>query len=255
LSHIRIVSPSLGRSNRVQSHLLLPGLEYVVQESEEEEYRAAGVDNLWVCPNEVYGIATVRNWILDNADAERLVVVDDDISKIGRWTGNLPRELSPEEVIENIEMGFQLAEEFGVRLWGMNLIPDKGAYREFTPFSLNNMVLGPFQAFILPVECRFDEELFLKEDYDFCVQMLNRYRKILRVNYLYYVADHHKAPGGVAQYRTVALEKQHMAAFRKKWGSKIVKQDLGKRGSYGGSPSRSLQYDLNPIVKAPIRGI
>ena len=49
-----------------------------------------------------------------------------------------------------MKLDFVLADELEVPFWGMNCIPDKGAYREYNTFSLNSEIGGAFQGFILP---------------------------------------------------------------------------------------------------------
>ena len=125
----------------------------------------------------------------------------------------------------------------------MNLLPDKGAYREYTPFSLTVPILGPFQAFN-NLDLRYSESLPLKEDYDLSLQVLNKYRKTLRFNAYHYYVKQHTNIGGCADYRTLEREKAQIIAFQKKWGKQIVQEDKSSKG-----------FDINPIVKIPIRGV
>jgi hypothetical protein len=248
---ITFASPSHKRAHLAITHKYFPKTRYVVSESEAKDYEKAGFKNLLICPDSVSGMAKVRNWIVDNTKTSRLLMTDDDLKHLMRWDNHKKRYLSPEEADEFVEMGFFLAKEFGVKLWGISLIPDKAAYREMTPFSLSKMILGPFTGFILPVECRYDEKLPLKEDYDFCIQMLNKYRKILRFNYVAYDVDLHKMEGGCSTYRTLDIEKAQLKLLRKKWGGNIVKTDTSTRPW----ARREKIYDLNPVVKVPIPGI
>ena len=158
--------------------------------------------------------------------------------------------MTTDEALEFIEQGFSLAEQFGVRMWGINILQDKGAYREYTPFSLTNVVLGPFGGF-LNADCRYDENLPLKEDYDLSLQMLNKHRKILRINYAHYVCKQHTNLGGCASYRTINREKEQFDLLQKKWGDHIVRRDAGNPKNR----KREQTYDINPIIKIPIRGV
>jgi hypothetical protein len=63
------------------------------------------------------------------------------------------------------------------------------------------------------------------------------------------VKKDHGNKGGCAEVRTVEKEKEQMQLFIKKWGSKIVKQDLRQRGK------KTVSYDINPVVKVPIGGV
>ena len=55
-----------------------------------------------------------------------------------------------------------------------------------------------------------NERIPLKEDYDYCVQNANTYRKLLRLNYVNMVKNDHGNKGGCADYRTIEYEKYFM---------------------------------------------
>ena len=242
-SPIQFFSPSYKRGKTCTTHLYLPFVTYVVAEFESDEYLSRGL-NVWVVPDSAQGsVSRIRNYILDNAETKKIVMLDDDMSHIGRWQNQRQKKLTPDEVLEFVEHGFDVADQLGVKFWGMNLLPDKGAYREYTPFSMTQCVLGPFQAFN-DLDLRYDESLPLKEDYDLSLQVLNKYRKTLRFNAYHYVCKQQTNTGGCANYRTMEREKEQLLAFQKKWGSQIVKFDTNSKG-----------FDINPIVKPPIKGV
>lgn len=236
-------SPSYKRAKDVSTHTHYPCVTYVVAEFEAEQYKDQGY-NVWTVPDSAQGsVARIRNYILDNAKEQKLVMLDDDLAGVFRWEQQKAHKLDNNDFIEFCEHGFALADQLSIKAWGINLLPDKGAYREYTPFSFKSCVLGPFQAFNA-LDLRYDETLPLKEDYDLSLQVLNKYRKTLRFNAYHYVAKQHTNTGGCADYRTLAKEKEQFALLQKKWGSKIIKQDTKAKG-----------YDINPIVKVPIGGI
>ena len=213
-------------------------------ESEASAYEAEG-HAIWVVPDSAQGsVARIRNYILDHAGCSRIVMLDDDVQYIGRWREQSQERLSEDEFYEFCEEGFALADDLGVKLWGMNLLPDKGAYREYTPFSMKQCVLGPFQAFN-DLDLRYDETLPLKEDYDLSLQVLHKYHKTLRFNSYHYAARQHVNTGGCADYRTIEKEKNQFLLLQRKWGSRIVQRD----------PQQGKGYDINPIVKIPMQGV
>jgi len=248
---MQILSPSWKRADSCFTHKYLPDIKYVVCTSQADAYRENGLPVL-ECPDSAQGsVCRVRNWILDNADDDHVLIVDDDIHYLGRWNGNKHQKMNTKQAMEFIAQGFELAEQFGVRFWGINLLQDKGAYREYTPFSLNNVVLGPFGGF-LNADCRYDESLPLKEDYDMSLQMLNKHRKVLRINYAHYVCKQHTNRGGCASYRTVSREMEQFDMLQAKWGKSIIRKDSG---SSKVNRKRQQTYDINPIVRVPIGGV
>lgn len=247
---IGIYAPSYRRAAIAFTHKYLPEVQYVVGKSEAKDYRKVH-DRIVVVPDRVQGnLCRVRNWILDNRE-QNLLLIDDDLRRVGRWEQTKKKILTTEDCMEFIEHGFCLAEEAGVKFWGLNLLPDKAAYREYTPFGFKQTIGGPWQAF-LSMDLRYDESLSLKEDYDMSLQVLNKYRRTLRFNAYFYECDQHGTPGGCASYRTMQRERQQFELLQKKWGSEIVTTD-----HQGGQVNQKAKtnWDINPVVRCPIPGV
>ena len=244
-----IVSPSYRRAETALTQQYLPKCRYVVAKSEAKQYEKNG-HKIIAVPDKVQGnVSRIRNWILDNFDP--VLILDDDIRRFGRWNEQVECKLDTDEAMEFIEQAFNLAYELGAPMWGMNLLPDKGAYREYTPFAFRSVILGPVQGFIHN-ECRYDEELSLKEDYDMSLQVLNLYRVTLRFNAYHYVCHQHTNEGGCAVYRTMQREQKQFYELQKKWGSDIVRMDSGNARV---NRTKRQNWDINPIVRVPIAGV
>ena len=249
---MNIYSPSYKRAKEVKTHKLIPDLVYCVHEFEAGEYKAEG-HKVEVIPNDIRGnLSKVRNYILNNYIGDRGVMVDDDIEAFKRWElkEGEAKAVNIKDMTEFIECGFILCEEAGSHLWGINIIRDKGAYREYTPLSFNNYISGSFMGF-LNNDIRFDESLPLKEDYDYSIMTANKYRKLLRINYAFMVKKDHANIGGCADTRTIEVEQEQMKLFINKWGNRIVRIDESKKK---GSKKMRV-YDINPVIKIPIKGV
>lgn len=217
-------------------------------EFEVDEYRRHNKNKIVVIPDELAGkgMAIIRNFILDNTKSDRVVLLDDDIKQFGYYE-KLEMFLMTEQEIYNLfENNFRMTEEAGTKLWGVNLQSDKKFYREYSPLSLSSVILGPCMGIIKDKEIRFDDQLGLKEDYDYSIQVLRKFRKILRFNKYHYVSAHIKKKGGCASYRTMKKEEEQAKLFQKKWGRNIVQI---KRKTQGGN------FSINPVVHCPIKGI
>jgi hypothetical protein len=246
---IEIFSPSYHRPDSCTTQEYLPLCTYVVARSEKRDYVRAGRRVIAV-PNAVQGnVSRVRNYILDNFNP--VLILDDDIRRFGRWNNQENQKLTTDEAMEFVEHAFILARQLGARMWGMNLLPDKGAYREYTPFAFRSVVLGPVQGFV-NMDLRYDESLPLKEDYDLSLQVLNKYRRTLRFNMYHYVCDQHSSVGGCATYRTMERERKQFYLLQKKWGSDIVQID--RQGGQVNQKKRT-NWDINPVVRVPIHGV
>jgi hypothetical protein len=216
-------------------------------ESEAEAYAKGNKNDIIQIPDELAGkgMAVIRNFILNSIDDD-VLMLDDDIKSFGFYEKNETREeLDAMEFYLFAEDMFQMAKDAGTVLWGVNLQSDKKFYREYSPFSLSSVVLGPCFG-VVKNDLRFDERLGLKEDYDYALQVLLKHRKVLRNNKFNYIAGHINKSGGCASYRTSLKEIAQLELFQRKWGSKIVKIH---RKTQGGNVS------INPVVIAPINGI
>jgi hypothetical protein len=251
---IEILSPSYHRAASAFTQEYIPECRYVVAEDEAEKYVESG-KKIITCPVSAQGnLCRVRNWILDNTEADGVLILDDDISALGMFEGNKSKKFTGPESVEFIKRGFYLAREWGVRFWGVNIAPDKVNYREYTPFSTVAYIGGPFQGHINN-PCRYDERLALKEDYDMTLQVLNKFRAALRFNMVFYVAKQNEQVGGCSTYRTSERERDHYERLRKKWGSHIVQRDGGENKAHARRRSAEVHQDINPIIRAPIGGI
>ena len=242
-----IAIPSYKRPDRCKSAKLLSRAVIYVHEFEVEEYKKHNSNKIVAIPDDLQkkGMAVIRNFILDNAEHDNVLMVDDDLNRFGYYEDCEQIKMREEEIYSFIEMAFNMCKEAGTVLWGVNLQSDKKFYRDYSPFSLSSVILGPFMG-IIRTDLRFDNDLGLKEDYDYSLMVLNRYRRILRLNKYHYMSDHISKGGGCATYRTSDIETKQAEAFQKKWGRRIV---TIQRRTQGGNVS------INPVVTVPIHGI
>ena len=253
-----LVSPSYRRAGKTTIRKVFGDrVVFAVHEFEEEDYREEEGGEILAMPDGLQGnMARVRNWILDRYFEEEgigeIVCVDDDLTGFGHfhhlgredWAGDRSGPwvvyLSPKKIEWFIKQGFLMARELGVFQWGVNLAHDPMWYMEYTPFSFTAPILGPFSA-IRKNPLRYDPRLGLNEDYDYFVQQVFTYRKILRFNKYWYMAPHLQGEGGVTGYRTMEKEREQAEIMQGKWGPRIVSYDFAK------SP--------NPRIRLPIGAI
>lgn len=247
-----IYIPSYKRADRCEAGRWLSEAVLCVHQKEKDQYeREFPKHKIAVMPDRLIGkgMATIRNWVLEYAKAsEDVLMVDDDVKWVGvhnrtkdqvKHRGK--RMLKEEEFYVFVENAFRMTKELGTVLWGVNMNEDPKCYREYSPFSLTSVVVGGVFGVVKrrnPI--RFDERLGLKEDFDYSLQVLNQFRKILRFNAYHYRADHLTQKGGCAAYRTSDEELEQRKLMEGKWGKAIVRF---KRG------------DVNPVIKVPIPGI
>lgn len=255
---ISVNSPSYKRPDKVGVLKYLSFCRVWVSEDEYGEYvKHNKKENIICVPRERQGnVSRIRNHIIDEEfkrGIDVVVIVDDDLMYMGYWQNNKRFKIEENEFLDFVLRYSVLAEELGVYLWGVNLNCDKQNYREYTPFSLTSPVLGPFQCFLADGGCRYDERLYLKEDYDMTLQQLEKHRKVLRANKYFYDAKQSEQEGGCATQRSLIEEEKQFRLLQKKWGKMIVKRD-GKDRSNKRKKKKTIK-DYNPIIRVPINGI
>lgn len=238
---------SYKRAGGVTSDKVFRNAKIVIPESQYEEYLKYEYKNgceLLPIPDSGDGnIVKKRNYIMDHFSDMcdgNMVIVDDDYDYIGMTENGNSLRLSLDQVDNLLMNGFQMCRDLGTVMWGLNVQSDPKFYREYSPFSFLAPCLGPFQAFC-DNPLRYDERVYLKEDYDMSLQVLQKYHKILRFNKYYYKVNHFDKPGGVVSYRTKQKEVDQLELMVKKWGKRVVKYNLKK--------------DVDPIIKVPLKGI
>jgi|TARA_R110000824_G_scaffold32908_1_gene106074 hypothetical protein len=244
---IRFFAPSYRRPYRSPTQELYPCVTLIVSESEREEYEANG-NHVETCPDKVQGnVSRVRNFILQtNEEADCVVIMDDDCHGIGRYNhrNGSKERIDGEQLIRFAEQATRLALDGGIKLWGINCLPDPGTYREYRPFSFVAYIGSPFSGHC-KTDLFYDERLPLKEDYDLSLQHLYKHKKVLRLNGYHYFVEQAAQGGGCATARNSTSELEQFEGLEKKWGRSIVKRDnYSKRG-----------VDFNPVLKFPLKGV
>lgn len=260
---ISVCAPSYKRPSACETPLYLPFVRVYVDPAEAKQYRALNPEvEIIECARGIQGnLCRVRNHIIDREmrrGVDVCLIVDDDLEGIYYWQkGALAKpariRVETKHFLAFVEKYSIMARDLGAYLWGLNVNNDKACYREYTPFSTTAYIGGPFQAIMRGCELRYDEQLPLKEDYDFTLQHLNRYRCTFRVNKAYYMARQSEQRGGCATYRSMDREKEQLVALQQKWGSEIVKIDKGRKAHMRENKSKG--YDYNPIIHVPIPGV
>jgi hypothetical protein len=225
--------------------------KYCVPESQKHEYiEILGIDRVITIPDDEDGnIVNKRNWILKNIPRP-LIMIDDDVKEICYFQSkeNIPIKytLSKKLLNEFFENSFGLCKELNCKMWGINQNTDPLAYKQYSPFNLSKIILGPFQGH-LEHDLTFDIQMGTKDDYDMALQHLRTYKKVLRLNKFSYECEHGDNKGGIVSYRSKDKEIEYCKRIMLKWGKKIISYQL---------PPRKMTDLLNAKkVNIPIKGI
>lgn len=251
MAELTIAIPSYKRADKLVGYEYFKDAKIVIPESQKDDYlKYCDTKRLVVVPDSEDGdIVKKRNWILKNM-GRPLLMIDDDVSCLKTPEKRNRKKLkviklSPEQAEVVIRNGFNMAHEWGAVLWGLNVNYDPLSYHQYHPFGMCKVVLGPFAGH-LNHDLFFDHRMQTTEDYDFCLQVLHKYKKILRFNKYAPSSVHGDNAGGVVSWRTKELEIRCCKAVMKKWGKKIIKYRI---------PPLKRTDLLNADVHIPIKGV
>ena len=218
----KIYIPSKGRAGEVSTLGLVKKATLVVPVEEVEEYKKYYGDRAEILGCNKKGITSTRNWILDNADVNQIVMIDDDAVGV--------KLMGKKEVFKNnwlldivIDRMFLLTKEWGLKCWGLSQASDPKFYRAYSPFSTLSVIASNIIG-IIRTGLRFDERFVVKEDFDFSLQQMYYYRGVLRDNRFWLVVKHLTNKGGCVSYRTQEVENKSIELLERKWGKKVVKR-------------------------------
>jgi hypothetical protein len=248
---MNIIIPSYKRSHDLKGKDYFLMAKYCVPESQKEEYiKVLGIDRVITLPDSEDGdIIKKRNWILKNIP-KPLIMIDDDVSKLVFWDKRKVKYLSkefPKNLLNDLFIEFiSLSEQFGVKMFGVSQNQDDRQYKEFCPFNLSNIILGPFQGH-LKHDLKFDSKVGTKDDYDMALQQLNKYKKILRFNKYAYDCEHGDNKGGIVSYRSKEKEIEYCKQIMLKWGKKIIEYKI--------PPTKMTDLLNAKKVNIPIKGV
>lgn len=193
---------------------------------------------------------TDRCRVCGSVQAGEIVHADECVYRGVEFWGQGPppsyyRKLDMDDLLGFLAHGYDVAEEWGAHLWGVNVQADPKFYREYTPFTVLAPVLGPFSCHVRPAKeedrIRYDERLGLNEDYDFVLEHWRRWRRVVRFNPYFYKCGHIDQPGGCASHRTMDAEKRQAEIMQSKWGRKLVRYNFDR--------------STNPVLHPPFRGV
>ena len=171
--------------------------------------------------NESGGLCESRNELLKEAFKKKLICVQlsDDLYNLKKAKNKKEKiDISFFETLSIIEKSM----DENCSFYGGCAPTDNAFYfNEEKPVSLDKFIVGDF-ILIKPCSIFFDENLKLKEDYDYTLQHLKKYGKVSRCNNILASFKHRTNKGGAVAFRTSELEQQTIKQLHEKWGDQIV---------------------------------
>lgn len=225
---MQVIIPSKSRVEDCRRALaLFPDAIVVVNETQEALYRPLGV-RLVCHPADLFGIGPLKNWILDNIEARELLLVDDDVYQVRSPVGEPTKShviRDPQVIRELVENTAAIARGVGAPVFGFDQAGgDTRKYKPQDPIKFSGWV-GAVMG-IMGRSVRFDPELKIRADIDFCLSAQLTHRVIVvDGRYSFIHRKRWTYPGGNSQSRSGKRNQAELAYLQRKWGKWITVQN------------------------------
>lgn len=212
---------STGRPHKVprMTEQIGPATWYVKLD-EGKAYIDSGAHSVWEING---GLCMARNAALEDAFEYGLpcVQVSDDL--LGTFMAYYENGLARKRPIPFWEAVGHIsawAGAYSARLAGIAPTDNPYFYDPRSEVSQDTFIVGDL-IYVKPSSPRFDEEMILKEDYDFTLQHIRTYGTVARCNAVLGTFSHRSNSGGAVDYRTPERELDAIRYLKRKWGSWI----------------------------------
>lgn len=233
-----VAIPSKGRAGRTTSDKLMTTAQMFVPELEAEAYRKTSRCEIVAVPGDVLGITRTRNWILDHAKDQPVVFVDDDL-KVQGWvdmaTGTNHRRMSEADWLATFGRLFDVCKGMGFPIFGVATQSAPRSVYPYKPFLWASYVTASCMG-MLP-GLRFDERYRVKEDYELCLRCVRDFGGVVAARFCYWENEHWHGDGGCKDYRTRAMELEHIGMLMKDFPGQVRRINRG-----GADVSIELQF-------------
>lgn len=198
------------------THKYLPEATLVVVEAEAKKYEKFMMEMKFI-PENINGMGSIRNWILNNFKEEIIFMADDDMQGVWCNVGREGKLISNSETISQIIRNTaRCAKDTGVKLFGFSQAWDTRQYRGNKPISLCGWV-GAFFG-VIGREIVFDEVNKLKVDIDYCLRQLLKNRIIYIDKRYAFKQLRDTNIGGNAKLRSADLKNEEIERLKRRWG-------------------------------------
>jgi hypothetical protein len=112
-------------------------------------------------------------------------------------------------------------EEFDLHLAGVAPTNNPYFYNPNKPIQTDKFIVGDLICVSPNTDLLFDENLKLKEDYDYTLQHLHKYSGIVRLDYILASFKHYTNKGGAVDFRNEEREQTAIKYLKEKWQTDV----------------------------------
>lgn len=218
MARFNIYVCSYNRPTTTTTYKLLDYCTYVVRKSQEQAYRDAGIESIWVIEDELIDSAfKVYDYVSRNAPEEVIALCDDDIISFV-YRGQDNEDITdPHIATSEIERLAQLTEDLRIGYLTTDSTPRPFGYDQ--PFGFSVGSSGAFKIINRQYyKAQMDHDVFYCCDIDCVLQELIANRIVLHPKYFLARAKIDKNAGGLSSTRVRSAVMNSVAAMENKWG-------------------------------------
>lgn len=227
--NFNIYVPSYNRYDAILTKNLLEYCTYVVRKSEEDAYRAAGVNSIISVEDSLICSAEkVHNWLIENAEEEVIAVLDDDIEYVNYRLDEIERIDDPVQLTSELERLGQIVYDLGI---GYMASPNDNALMYYDrPFKFVG-VTGSMKIYNrTKLRARLQEDLHCLSDMELELEELLHNRIILIPVFLTASGRVDTNAGGNNNTKTKSMFDAEDEILKLKWGQYYEKASEKSRG-------------------------
>lgn len=208
--------PSYKRYDKLHDKKLLSaGCTYVVRKSEEQLYKAEGVEVIAVEDEKINSLGKVRQWIIDNAKEDVVIQIDDDVKRLAYTFKNSTQYLTETQVIDEVMRISQILLDLELGFASLPMNPDPR--RHVSEFSWKAITGGVCWFNKKSLRGKYEPNL-MKVDADFMMQELLYNRICIIPDYLCLYAEYDTNKGGNNTNKSYIRLVEDNDYLKKKWG-------------------------------------
>lgn len=207
---------SYNRADEIKTHKFLEYYKVVIRESEKDKYlKVIPEENLLPVPDgEICGFTKVMNWVIENAEEDVIVILDDDIEKF-QYRLEYNSSIEDNSIItEELERVGQLIFDLDIGLASVDVTPAPWNYRSEFEFTGTSGGCRWFNRSIF--KSRYTTDIGDSCDFDVVFQELIKNRIILKPKYFTANAMLDLNKGGITKSRQGTIDSYK--AMKIKWG-------------------------------------
>jgi len=219
-----LVIPSRKRTANMKhiTHMFPEAIIYVA-ESEYDDYKKVVGDNEIMTHPDSDNFCEILNYLLDNRKEQSIAIFDDDIKHLQVLVGRKTRKITdPASLRAVIENGVMMLQDSDKPMMSYAISPNPMEFQAGNPIKLGFAL--PAGAWIINGrKYRFDENIIVRDDIDFALQVLLDDRfAICDTRYCWICGEYQKEDGGLQCVRTSEAEEHDKKYLYNKWGREIL---------------------------------